>query len=106
MTPASLATDVVAWGNLKVAPSDAALVRVCEATVAYVSALPVVANATAGEWTETVRLGAVMLAARLYRRRNSPNGLETIGAEGIATYVSRHDSDVARMLRTEVPSVG
>ena len=46
-----------------------------------------------------------MLAARLYRRRNSPNGLETITADGVA-YVARYDSDIAAMLATDYPTVG
>lgn len=50
---------------------------------------------------------AVMLAARLVRRRNSPGGVETFGES--VTYVSRHDPEIARALRTglwALPGVG
>lgn len=45
-----------------------------------------------------VRTAAVMLAARLYRRRNSPAGVELMG-ESIA-YASRYDPEIDRALRT------
>lgn len=107
MTPVELSERVVSWGSLKVAPTDAALAAVCAATVAHVAGLPVVANRPdpAAQWPGTVELGATMLAARLYRRRNSPNGLETITADGVA-YVARYDSDIAAMLATDYPTVG
>lgn len=41
---------------------------------------------------------AVMLAARLVRRRNSPGGVETFGES--VTYVSRMDPEIARALHT------
>lgn len=50
---------------------------------------------------------AVMLAARLVRRRNSPGGVETFGES--VTYVSRYDPDIGRALRTglwALPGVG
>jgi len=51
---------------------------------------------------------AVMYAAREYRRRNSPGGIESITDAG-ATYVSKYDSDIERALRTGTwaePAVG
>jgi hypothetical protein len=42
-------------------------------------------------------LGAAMLGARLYRRRNSPEGVATFTADG-AVYVQRNDPDVAMLL--------
>jgi hypothetical protein len=50
---------------------------------------------------------AVMLAARLVRRRNSPGGVETFGES--VTYVSRMDPEIARALHTgpnRMPGVG
>lgn len=50
---------------------------------------------------------AVMLAARLVRRRNSPGGVETFGES--VTYVSRMDPEIARALHTgpyAMPGVG
>lgn len=42
-------------------------------------------------------LGANMLVARLWQRRNSPLGFEAIADQG-AVYVSRNDPDVAMLL--------
>ena len=50
---------------------------------------------------------AVMLAARLVRRRNSPGGVESFGESVL--FVSRYDPDIARALRTglwAMPGVG
>lgn len=49
-----------------------------------------------GWYPPTVR-GAVMLAARLYARRNSPAGVESFGELG-PVYISRNDPDVAMLL--------
>ncbi len=49
------------------------------------------------DWSADVVQGAVMLAARLTRRRNSPAGVESFGELG-ATYVSRYDPDLDRLL--------
>ena len=50
---------------------------------------------------------AVMLAARLVRRRNSPGGIESFGES--VTYVSRYDPDIGRALHSGTwasPGVG
>jgi hypothetical protein len=50
---------------------------------------------------------AVMLAARLVRRRNSPGGVESFGESVL--FVSRYDPEIARALRTglwAMPGVG
>lgn len=49
------------------------------------------------KWPGDIAEGAMMLAVRLYRRRNSPSGVESFGAEG-AMYVVRHDPDIAMLL--------
>ncbi|WP_176484099.1 hypothetical protein [Glutamicibacter sp. BW80] len=52
-------------------------------------------------------MGAVMLASRLYRRKNSPHGIESVG--DMSTYVSRYDSDISRLLNIDTfrkPLVG
>lgn len=49
-------------------------------------------------WPAGVEHGAIMLAARLHRRRATPNGVETFSDMG-ATYVARYDSDLDRTLR-------
>lgn len=60
------------------------------------------------EWAPQTKLAALMFGARLYQRRNSPNGIEAL-QEGGATYVARYDPDVARLLRLDghqIPRVG
>lgn len=49
------------------------------------------------DWPPRWRRGAIMLAARFLRRRNSPSGVEAVGDMGVA-YVSRKDPDVAQLL--------
>jgi hypothetical protein len=97
------AQDVKAWLRL---PADDAtdddLIGSCvAATNAWVAATAYVTGLDpvtwpGGEWPPDVTLGATMLAARLYRRRNTPAGIEAI-ADG-AVYVPRRDSDVDSML--------
>jgi hypothetical protein len=51
--------------------------------------------------------GAVMLAARLFRRRNSPAGIESMGES--VTYVASFDPDLDQFLRRgryRMPGVG
>lgn len=52
----------------------------------------------AEQWPPRVIRGATMLAARLFRRRNSPAGVEAFTSEG-AIYVQRNDPDVAMLLQ-------
>ncbi|MCQ4120408.1 hypothetical protein [Rhodococcus tibetensis] len=52
--------------------------------------------------------GGVMLASRIYRRRNSPSGVESFGELG-PIYVQRNDPDVAQLLglgHYQRPAVG
>ncbi len=51
----------------------------------------------AGQPTPSARQGALMLAGRLYRRKNSLGGLETLGDAGVG-YVARSDADIDRLL--------
>ena len=117
MTPDQLKSAALEWLGINPAtpgPDVDAATPVARAVVAFVSSLPIVVDGTppatwdgaAGSWDEgtttqswpePVQLAATMLAARLVRRRNSPQGVAVFG-EG-ATYVSRNDPDVARMLR-------
>lgn len=56
---------------------------------------------------DDVYQGAVMLAARLYRRRNSPAGIETMGET--VNYVASFDPDLDQFLRRgryRMPGVG
>lgn len=50
------------------------------------------------DWPEHWRLGCIMLAARVDRRRNSPAGVEALTEMG-PVYVSRKDPEVAQLLQ-------
>jgi hypothetical protein len=56
-------------------------------------------------WAAHHHLGATMLAARLYRRRDSPGGLAEFGTEG-SSYVSGNWPDVAMLLGIGSYAVG
>lgn len=70
--------------------------------LAYVNGLldelPDVPRTDTGELKPHARAAAVMLVSRIYRRRNSAAGVETVGDMGGALYVSRYDPDIARVL--------
>lgn len=59
----------------------------------------------AGGWDDATRYGAALLAARLYRRKDSPGGMAEFGTEG-AAYVSGNWPDVALFLGIGTYSVG
>jgi hypothetical protein len=69
----------------------------------YVKGLPIAQVADTdpapGDWAALPRviLGATMLAARLVRRRGTPDGVAAF-SEGAPVYVRRNDPDVAQML--------
>jgi hypothetical protein len=87
-------TTAAVAAHLSMDPTDGAVLAKLEATVAAVNALvPRLATAPAA----AVELGGILLAARLYRRRNSPEGVATFTADG-AVYVQRNDPDVAMLL--------
>ena len=74
-----------------------------DAVNAWVRSLPVASDSlTYGTpppaWPSYVKLGATMLATRLWRRKDSPSGVEAFTDAG-AVYVSRNDPDVAQLLR-------
>ena len=70
-------------------------------------------NALVTQWnngreTPALKLGTTMLAARVYRRRNSPAGVEALGEMG-PVYVSRRDPDLSMLLGLDqwaIPKVG
>lgn len=102
LTPA----QVTSWSK---EPEGPIVDDVTAAVNGFVNALPVVHRLPADQdWPAEVQLGAKMLAARLLRRRNSPNGVEALTDAGV-TYVARYDSDIARLLKidgSQKPAVG
>ena len=64
-------------------------------TVTTAEADPVPASAV---WPDDLHRGAVMLAAKLHRRRNTPDG--TLASEEFGPiYVARSDPDISMLLR-------
>lgn len=63
-----------------------------------------------GTWPAHFTQGAAMLAARVFRRRNSPNGVEDYGSDlAGAVYTRATDPDIAQLLevgRYARPQVG
>lgn len=62
----------------------------------------------AAQWPERIAHGATMLAARLFRRKGSPAGVESFTGMG-AAYVMRTDPDIAMLLKLgawQRPAVG
>lgn len=111
MDAAQLEERVIAWLGVKAGTPDTVhAATVAPAVFEWVDSLPSIRRTAADPavWTKGTELGAVMLAARLVRRRNSPNGIEAFTADATA-YVSREDPDVSRMLRLgphKPPQVG
>lgn len=89
---------VKTWLQLRDGSQDAILANLVEVVTARINDLPHAPRNADGTWSARTVHAAIMLAGRLYRRRNSPGGVEAL-AEGGATYVSRWDPDVAQLLR-------
>lgn len=88
--------QVKAYLGLTDPDDDAAITTVIAAVVALVTRWrPLPAGTT--EYSADVAQGAVMLAARIWRRRNSPSGVESF-ADLTPIYVSRSDPDIALLL--------
>lgn len=100
--PADGPTDgplIKAWVKLPDAADDELLEEIAEAVNSQVRCWRV-AQAAVGQpdWPQRIVRGATMLGARLYRRRNSPSGVEAFSSEGVV-YVQRVDPDVAQLLQ-------
>lgn len=101
-TPSWLAPDSVkTWLRINAGDTadDDILQQVCAATEPYVESCRPEFKID-GEYTPDAEVyqGAVMYAAREYRRRNSPAGVEMFGDQ--ASFVSRYDADIDRALHT------
>lgn len=109
--PVSLGTVKSELGYTTVdAARDARLQLRVDAVNAWVRQLPVASDsltysATPPAWPPYVTMGATMLATRLWRRKDSPSGVEAF-TDGTAFYVQRNDPDVARLLKLTLPGVG
>jgi hypothetical protein len=109
-----LTPDMVkAWLRLPDTADDQLLADCVAATTAFVARTPYAGAAVPDEttgvvlWPDDALQGAVMLAARMYRRRNTPSGIEAF--TDAVVYVPRRDSDVDMLLRVggyATPQVG
>lgn len=85
--------------RVKDAADDDRLAPIVAAVNTLVRSWPVSAAAVgAPAWPADIVLGANMLAARLWRRKDSPAGVEVFAADG-AAYVMRNDPDIAMTLK-------
>jgi hypothetical protein len=75
-----------------------------EAANAWVAGVPYVANTDWVTWPSDVVLAATMLAARWYRRRNTPSGVEAYTDNVV--YLPRRDGDVDLLLHLTRPAAG
>lgn len=93
---------VKAWVKITDTADDDTLGDVVAAVNELVRGLPVAGSSNTDpapeDWPNTIKFGAMLLAARLWRRRNTPGGVEAAGDFGIA-YVRRNDPDIAQMLQ-------
>lgn len=102
---ADLSQKVTSWlqiGGAPAGPDALALALVAPAVDVWVDGLPSIDRDPLNAWAPNTMLGAVMLAARLVRRRNSPGGIEAFTADGTA-YVRNQDPDVAALLHLDKP---
>ena len=94
--------DVKSWLKLhgQDTSDDALILAVCAQTELYVVRCRPEFITTDGTYmpdAETYQ-GARMFAAREYRRRNSPSGVEAFG--DVTSFVTRFDPDIDRALQT------
>jgi hypothetical protein len=104
------ADDVRNWLKLEPGTSDDAVIDAAvAATNAWVAQTPYVANLAnldppVVDWPADATLGATMLAARWYRRRNTPAGIEAFTDNVV--YLPRRDGDVDYLLHLTRPALG
>lgn len=113
--PVTTTEKVKAWSGITGTTHDLDLDEIVAAVDEFVRGLESVARIDAADdwpivagveaWPNRYALGAKMLAARLNRRKNSPEGVATFTGEG-AAYVRRNDPDVAAMFRMNLPVAG
>lgn len=101
-TTRQLIDDLLTGGSGLPAADTTRVDRIAAAVNSWVRTLPVVEPvdaASPADWAgeDHIVEGATMLGARLYRRKNTPDGVAVFSGEGIA-YVRRNDPDIAQLL--------
>lgn len=91
---------------------DARLAPIVAAVCSVVRSLPIASasdtDPAPADWPDRVKQGATMMAARLWARKDSPEGVASFAADG-PVYVQRNDPDVAMLLELgdwSCPAVG
>lgn len=99
------------WLRIGDSADDELIGWALEGTLAHVARLPFIQAQPMPKdpdtWHSDARLGTLMLAARSYRRRNTPGGLEPLG--DTVFYTPQYDPDIERLLRVgkrAAPAVG
>jgi hypothetical protein len=92
-------SEVVAWAKIN-NPDLETLASVVDAVNVYVALLPGIDLNEDLSWAATTKFAAILLAARWYQRRSSSNGVEAVSESG-PVYVSKYDSDIARLLHID-----
>jgi hypothetical protein len=103
------ADDVRTWLKIEPGGTDDPVIDLAVAatnawivTVPYVADLDPVVYPPDVAWPDDVQLAGTMLAARWYRRRNSPSGIEAYTDNVI--YLPRRDGDVDLLLHLTRPA--
>lgn len=65
----------------------------------YVDNLPSIDRLEDGSWAGNTRFGAILLATRWYARKDSASG--TYGSAVGTVFISKYDSDIARLLNID-----
>lgn len=105
--PAVTATDVVEWGSLDTGGVGGTplVQRVVDAVTLFIKGRYELLDADEALWGADAQLAVIMQAARLYKRRRSPEGVAGFGEMGVVR-ISRIDPDVAELLAAyHVPSI-
>lgn len=104
------AAEVAEFRKIKNHLTDAVLLAAVEAVNYYVDSLPNIdRDPVTNEWAGTTKYAALLLAARWYNRQYSLTAVTSFNESGSPEYVTKYDSDIARMLHIdgfEKPMVG
>ncbi|WP_394938817.1 hypothetical protein [Psychromicrobium sp. YIM B11713] len=90
------AADIQNWFQINPENVDA-LPAIADAVNTYVGSLPNIDKETDGTWKGTTKLGALLIAGKLYARKSQPSGVNNFGETG-PTYIPRWDQQVDMLL--------
>lgn len=91
---------VAAWGGFEAPAEESAELELLELTISAVVGhftTYYVVDADPDEWTAEQDVAALMQTSRLWKRRDTPQGIAQFGVEGVVT-VTSIDKDVENLL--------